>query len=137
MTRLLFVLLLALGGCDTGPDSPPESGEPGVAAKAIEELRQQYDELAREGLDDPVKWAADDIENIGDWDYRVVEFESSSPAELEAALNEFGNERWEVFWIEKQPDGYLVMLKKPSLSYLSKVPLSQLGRLIVPAPDEG
>lgn len=136
MKRLIMALLV-LAGCNGGQETTPEPTEPGVAARAIEELREQYDELARDGLDDPVKWAAEDIENIGDWDYRIVELEVSTAAELEAELNALGDDRWEVFWIESGATGYRVMLKKPSLSYLSKVPLSQLGRLIIPAPGEG
>ena len=123
-------------GCN-GDSDPADLSEPGVATGAIEELRQQYDELVRDGFEDPVQWAAEDIENIGDWDYRVVELKETSAAEFEASLNELGNDRWEAFWIERRPNGYLVVMRKPSVSYLSKVPLSQLGRFIVPAPEEG
>lgn len=131
----VFVALL-VAACGEEPAQPPD-GEPGAMSKAIDELRQQYEELSRESLDDPVKWAAEDIENIGDWDYRVIDIPAGSAEDLEATLNELGNERWEAFWIERTTNGYRVMLKKPSLSYLSKIPLSQLGRFIVPGPGEG
>jgi len=137
MKARFSLLAVIVCGCGGDPAPPAAEPEPGAAAKAIEELKEQYEELTREPLEDPVKWAADDIENIGDWDYRAIEIDTLEPAELEARLNDLGNDRWEVFWIEKRPDGYLVLLKKPSLSYLSKIPLSQLGRLIVPGPGEG
>ena len=92
--------------------------------------------MSGDTLDDPVKWAAEDFENIGDWDYRVVDIDADTPEAIESELNALGDERWEVFWIERTATGYRVMLKKPSISYLSKIPLSQLGRFIVPGPGE-
>ena len=136
--RIVPILILLLAaGCSREPAPPPEAEESGAMSRAIDELRQQYEELSGDTLDDPVKWAAEDIENIGDWDYRVVDIEAGSADDLEATLNELGNDRWEVFWVERTASGYRVMLKKPSISYLSKIPLSQLGRFIVPGPDEG
>ena len=82
-------------------------------------------------MEDPVEWAADDIENIGDWDYKVENLAYSSPEDLESKLNEFGNDRWEVIWLERTPNGFLAILKKPSISYLSKIPLSQLGKFVI------
>ena len=82
-------------------------------------------------IDDPVSWAADDIENLGDWEYRVENLAFTSAEDLAEQLNTFGNDRWEVIWLEKTPSGFLAILKKPSISYLSKIPLSQLGRLVI------
>ena len=45
-------------------------------------------------------------------------------------LNALGDERWEVFWIEPAPGGLRVYLKRPSVSYLSRVPLTTLLRLL-------
>lgn len=106
-----------------------ESQEPSMAQGALDELQQKYDELVKDKIDVPVDWASEDLENIGDWEYRVVDLSYSSPDELEAQLNTFGNERWEVIWLERTPGGYLAVLKKPSISYLSKIPLSELGRI--------
>ncbi len=110
----------------------PDPGAPSPAERALEELQEQYDRLRDKDFDAPMEWASEDIENIGDWDYRVVELPLSSPEELETALNEFGNERWEAFWVERSKNGVLVFLKRPSISYLSKIPLSQIGRFIIP-----
>lgn len=106
-----------------------ETQEPSMAQGAIDELQQKYEELVKDKVDVPVDWASEDLENIGDWEYRVVDLSYSSPDELESQLNEFGNERWEVIWLERTPGGYLAVLKKPSISYLSKIPLSELGRI--------
>jgi len=122
---LSIIALFALAGCGGDPD------EPSAADRALDELQSKYDELTTERLDAPVEWASEDLENIGDWDYKVEELAFTSAADLEQALNAFGDERWEVFWIEQHEAGFLVILKRPSISYLSKLPLSQIGRLVI------
>ena len=123
--RVGLATLLLLAGC--GGDSI----EPSAAEKALSELQAKYDELVQKQLDDPAKWAADDLENIGDWEYKVQEIPHISNSQLEEALNELGDERWEVSWIERTETGFLVILKKPSVSYLGKIPLSQIGRFVI------
>ena len=101
----------------------------------MDELENKYDELLKDKVDVPVDWAAGDLENIGDWEYRVVSISFTSPADLESQLNELGNERWDVIWLEKSPQGFLAVLKKPSISYLSKLPLSELTRILTGGSD--
>ena len=118
-----------LSACQT------ESQEPSAAQRALDELERKYDELVEDKMDAPVEWAADDLENIGDWEYRVESLSYSSTEDLAFQLNEFGNDKWEVIWFEKTPEGFLVVLKKPSISYLSKIPLSQLGKIVIGGSD--
>jgi hypothetical protein len=91
--------------------------------------------LTSESFDDPAKWAADDFENIGDWEYMVRQVSFSSPEELETVLNELGNDRWELTWIERNDAELTVIMKKPAISYLSKIPLSQIGRMVIGDSD--
>jgi hypothetical protein len=135
-TRTPFFFAVAflshvLSGCQN------ESQESSAAQRAIDELQKKYDELVKDKVDIPVDWAAGDLENIGDWEYRVVSLSYSSPDDLESQLNEFGNERWEVIWLEDSPEGFLAVLKKPSISYLSKIPLSQIGGIVIGGSDGG
>ena len=131
----LFICL-CLAAC--GGESPSNTVEPNAAERAIDELQRKYDELAGDQLDAPVQWAAEDIENIGDWDYKVIEIgDDLSAEELEQTLNALGDDRWEAFWVQPSADGYTVLLKKPSISYLSKIPLSQIGRFIIPGGEQG
>ena len=134
MTRIMFLPCLAFlvlfAGCET------ESQEPSAAAKALDDLQAKYDELVKDKVDVPVDWAADDLENIGDWEYRVENIAYSSPEDFAAQLNVFGNDRWEVIWLERTPDGFLAVLKKPSISYLSKVPLSEIGKYVIGISDD-
>ena len=125
----LLVAILLLTGCEQPAD------DTSAARKALEELQQKYDELIEDKFGDPVEWAAEDIENIGDWDYKVENLAFASPEDLESRLNELGNEKWEVIWLERTNDGFLAVLKKPSISYLSKIPLSQIGRYVIGGPD--
>ena len=122
------LLSLAMSGCESG------SQEPTTAQRALDELQNKYDEILKSKVDVPVEWATDDLENIGDWEYRVVSLSFRSPEDLQNQLNEFGNERWEVIWLEESPGGFLAVLKKPSISYLSKIPLSQIGRIVIGDP---
>jgi len=123
------MLSLLLSACES------ESQKPSAAQRALDKLQQQYDELLKDKVDVPVEWATDDLEKIGDWEYRVENLSYSSPEDLELQLNEFGSEKWEVIWLERTPGGFLAVLKKPSISYLSKIPLSQLGKLVIGGPD--
>ncbi len=127
VTTLLTALFVT--GCEN------DSAEPSAAQRALEELQNKYDELLKDKVGVPVDWAAEDLENIGDWEYKVVNLAFRSPEDLQAQLNEFGNERWEVIWLEESPDGFLAVLKKPSISYLSKIPISQLGRIVIGDPE--
>ena len=113
----------------------PEAEEVSTAQKAMDELQKQYNELVEDKMGVPIDWATEDIENIGDWEYHVENLAFSTPDELAIQLNEIGNDRWEVIWLERTPDGYFTVLKKPSISYLSKIPLSQLGRIMTGGSD--
>lgn len=125
--RLSISLALAvlLVGCDRQAD------ERSTTQKTMDEMQRKYDELVEEKLENPVDWATDDLENIGDWEYKIIEISFSDIASMEKSLDELGNDRWEVFWIENVANGYRIMLKRPSRSYLSRIPLSQIGRMMI------
>lgn len=126
VTALHLSLALFVSACGTPAD------EPSAADKALDELQKKYDALTDGQLDGPVQWASEDLKKLGDWEYKVVEVGNVGTAELEKTLNEAGSERWEVIWIEKTLEGHVVVMKRSSISYLSKIPLSQLGRLVIP-----
>lgn len=99
--------------------------------RGYESLQEQFEELTGDQLDAPVEWAQEDIENIGDWEYRVIETGRLSAEELQATLNELGNDRWEVIWIDGSLSGRTIILKRPAVSIISKLPLSAIGRLLM------
>ena len=92
IVRLASAIVLGhlLSACET------DSQESSAAQRALDELQSKYDALVKDKVDAPVEWAKDDIENIGDWEYRVVNLSYASPEDLETQLNEYGNDRWEV-----------------------------------------
>ena len=47
-----------------------------------------------------------------------------------AALNALGDERWEAFWVQESRDGLRVFMKRSSISYLSRVPVGSLIRML-------
>ncbi len=124
-TLATIVGLLVLTGCER------ESEQPSATDRALDELQEKYDDLVNQEIENPVQWAADDLENIGDWEYKILDLADEGPEALQATLDELGNERWEVFWIENGSNNYRVMLKRPSRSYLSRIPLSQIGRFVI------
>lgn len=107
--------------------------ERSATERALEELAAAYEGLSGllgQGSDEAVDLVQDDIENLGDWEYRIVDFADASAEELETELNALGNERWEAYWVQASTDGVRVFLKRPSISYLSRVPLSALVRML-------
>ncbi len=139
---MLFAFSVTAIGQDietSGDESEPAAEEPSTADRALDELQRRYESLQQQfeeltnsdQLDAPVEWAQEDLENIGDWEYRVVEVGRLSAEELQATLNELGNDRWQVIWIEGNLAGKTIILKRPAVSVLSKLPLSALGRLLM------
>ena len=136
----VIVALALIAGC--GEQSLPEAvGDAGGprhepaesnVRRAINDLQAKVDELAGDRLGDPVQWASDDIENIGDWEYKVVEFADVPAADWEQALNDYGDDRWQLVWIDRpEPGTVTVVMKRPAVSLLSRIPLSALGRMMM------
>ena len=109
------------------------AAELSATERALAQLTAAYGELAERFGDESgraIDWAESDIENLGDWEYRVVVLSDAAPEEIEEALNALGQERWEAYWIEPSRNGLRVFLKRPSISYLSRVPLSAVVRML-------
>ena len=118
---------------DTAPAGGDEAGTVSATERALGALSSAYNDLtsrAGQGSGEAVDWAQSDIENLGDWEYRIVEFDGLTSSELEAELNQLGNERWEAYWVQGSGDAITVFMKRQPISYLSRVPLSTLLRLL-------
>jgi hypothetical protein len=126
--RRVVSVSLAIACLLTGCEQEP--GQPSMADQALAELQAKYEELKEQQQTDPVEWAKGDLENMGDWEYRVLELPPGSAADTQDQLNALGNERWEAFWVRESAAGMQVYLKRPAVSYISRVPFSQLGRFI-------
>ena len=131
----LWIVIIAVAAAVSGCAQEP--GEPSAAEKALAELQNKYEELVQERVSDPVQWASEDLENLGDWEYRIEDLPLDAPDVMVDKLNKFGNERWEVYWVQENDAGMRFFLKRPSISYLSRIPLSQLGRYVIGVPGDG
>lgn len=140
--RLAFSACVVLAACagsrvvlaQAEPEETPVDEQQSATSRALSELAAAYEGLSGlldQGSDEAVERVQEDIENLGDWEYRIIEFEEDSTESLESELNLLGNERWEVYWVEPTRDGIRFYLKRPSISYLSRVPLSTLMRMFV------
>ncbi len=138
LAMLSSVWLLATG-CSAGsvgaesPPTPPED-ESSVVESLWGEVRALYDRARETGEEVPAdiyEWVRRDIENIGDWEYRVELLAVDvSPGTLQATLNELGDDRWEAVWLSESTAGVRVILKRPTRSYLTRMPLAQLLKLL-------
>ncbi len=144
--RSLCVLsaLLLLSACAEEPREPEPADKEMLAElqrfyegardsvptdEALAELRRLYDEARARAPEDPIGWAREDLKRVGDWEYKIVTVLESATATVEDQLNEYGEERWEAYWVQPEPDGLRVYLKRPARSYLRTVPFSELGRV--------
>ena len=114
--------LAFLTGCTQNGESENEN--------MLEELKDLVEQAKDNVPEDPVEWAKEDLKRIGDWEYLVVSLGDGGDGALETSLNEFGKERWEVFWMERSGAELRLLLKRPAISYLRKVPISEIGNAV-------
>lgn len=128
---LLLTLAALLAGCARDPDLPASPDDRVAALKdRVRDLYQQARESGQQVPKDALEWARQDLHRIGDWEYKIVDLPLEGPQARQARLNELGAERWEAFWMEPAGNGARVYLKRRSRSWLEKLPLSELRRLI-------
>jgi hypothetical protein len=99
------------------------------ARARIEELYRQAREAGENVPQDVMGWTLQDIARIGTWEYRIERI-PGEPGEVQAALNALGAERWEAYWVERDSAGLTVHLKRRTRSYLERVPIGDLLRLV-------
>ncbi len=121
---ILLGVVCMFAACDREP------GELSRTEQALEELQRFIGEVRERAPEDPVEWAKEDLARYGDWEYRVVTLAELEADALEEELNELGQERWEVFWVERTDQGLNLFLKRPTVSYLRAVPFSEIGRVV-------
>tara|TARA_Y100001934_G_scaffold262415_1_gene336848 strand:- start:590 stop:979 length:390 start_codon:yes stop_codon:yes gene_type:complete len=99
----------------------------------LDRLKELYDEKVEGGKALSARskeWIKGDIENMGDWEYKIVPFGEVAAAELEKKLNQLGSERWQCFWVEANGKSKTFYFKRTKLSYINKIPAADLLRLL-------
>jgi hypothetical protein len=127
---LVVMVVVAPAGAAFAADPPQETDDD---QDLLEEIRKLYESAREKGEQVPkdlYDWVRQDIQSIGDWEYRIVEVASREATGLAARLNELGSERWEMIWLEPAGDGARIYFKRPVRSYLKQIPLSQLMKIL-------
>jgi len=121
--------VLALPPEEQGAAENPAVKEPGVWDQVV--ALYEKAKLAGENVpDDVAEWVKQDLQSIGDWEYRVVRVPVVSPATAEAELNALGGERWECFWVQLDDDQTLFFMKRPMRSFIKTIPVPDLIKLL-------
>ena len=134
ISRLVLTLIAALSvaGTVTAQEDPPDeetsraaSEEPSSGGGTWAEVKEAYEKAKLKTLamgeavpDKIPDWVKEDLENVGDWEYRVVE---TPRDELQATLNELGAERWECFSVETHGKKSQLVFKRRKRSRLREL----------------
>ncbi len=92
------------------------------ATKWAQDLYQHAVEQGETQTTNVKDWVMEDLSKGSAWEYKIVKIDDNP----EATMNSLGRKRWECFDVE---DGKMYFKRKPK-SYLSKVPVKDLMRLI-------
>ena len=76
------------------------------------------------------EWLMKDLENMGDWEYKIAAFGNKVPEEMEKELNQLGNERWQCFWVDNAGKQKVFYFKRTKMSFIQKIPAADLLRII-------
>ena len=104
-----------------------------VYEKGLKGAKEKYAETVGDGKELTGKskeWVLKDIENIGDWEYKVESYGPEQAKEIEKKLNVLGKERWQCFWVESNKKQKTFYFKRTKLSYLSKIPTGAILRIM-------
>ena len=133
-------ILLVVVGCpgSDGDDAPGNSGgeEDSGLWDEVERLYGQARDTGEQVPGDVYDWLQEDLNHIGDWEYRVIAVSDLAEDGLETTMNELGVERWECFAVVREREVVHLFFKRPAKSYLRHIPISDLWKL-VPGKGEG
>ena len=104
-----------------------------VYEKGLKGAKEKYAETVGDGkklTGKSKEWLLKDIENIGDWEYKVESYGPEQAKEIEKKLNVLGKERWQCFWVESNKKQKTFYFKRTKLSYLSKIPTGAILRIM-------
>lgn len=135
---LIAGTLLIFGSCDKVDKIKTATSQKLENTDIKQEIQNAYNKVKSTGEkvpDNVIEWATEDIKKIGDWNYKVVYLSNENTENIEAKLNEYGENRWEVIWIESNDNGKTIYMKRAAKSYLKHLPLKEVLK-VIPA-DQG
>jgi len=102
----------------------------------VQRVYEKARETGEKASESVYEWMREDLQKIGDWEYKVLSIPDLEDASVEAKLNELGRERWECVWVSEREETVRLFFKRPVRSYLSRMQVEQLLHL-VPQGGEG
>ncbi len=100
------------------PSEVEETGTWSEVRAAYEKAKKKARSMGESVPDKIPDWVKEDLENVGDWEYRVVEAPRDG---LEATLNQLGAERWECFSVESHGKKSRLVFKRRKRSRLREL----------------
>ncbi len=141
--KIIFAMFLAL--CLVHSCLQAEEKDQKKEKSLLDRGKKLLDEKVESGkklLDKKIKgsqgknWVKGDIENIGDWEYKIVAFAEKAHPELEKELNQLGESRWQCFWVESSGKDKVFYFKRSKISYMHKIPAGKLLEIIGDLKDK-
>ena len=126
-TFSLALVLLACPAIRAAEEEDP--ADQGVRAQVLD-MYERAKSAGEQVPKDVYAWAKQDLGKIGDWEYLVTDLPLADAGTIQKRLNELGTDRWECIWIHSSGGNTHFIFKRPSLSYLKNIPLSQLMKLL-------
>ena len=132
---LALISILATGVA-AQDDAPAEAEAESDIWAEIQALYERARETGEQVPGDIADWLKEDLDRIGDWEYRLLSVSSFSDETVEAKLNDLGAERWECFAVLHEGGRTRLFLKRPARSYLKHIPVTDLWKLVPTGGDD-
>lgn len=132
------VLLVACAGTWTAAGEQPTTPTRSVGddfASLVRQRLAQYQPVAEQLR----KRSANELQKLGQWEYKVVSARTSDTATLTAVLNQWGEQGWECFEVVSAtplvagnlPSEHLLFFRKHKGSWLSQIPIRDILKLLL------
>ena len=140
ISRISIALVFLVSSFLTMAEDEPKADDKSISEKlkevyekGLKGAKEKYAETVGDGkklTGKSKEWLLKDIENIGDWEYKVESYGPEQAKEVEKKLNVLGKERWQCFWVESNKKQKTFYFKRTKLSYLSKIPTGAILRIM-------
>ena len=114
-------------------DAIDETGAADAGEDVKDWANKMFKSLKDQGLTtagDAQEWLSEDLKNMNGFQYKVMRITTDSPEKMEKDLNQLGSEGWECFHVSENNQNQTMFFKKAKNSYLKKLPVRDMLRLI-------
>ena len=100
------------------------------AGNALKDIFYRAKEGGMTTANNVADFVKEDISKLGSWQYTQRTVTNENPGEVVSMLNVMGKQKWECFWVDKQPSSTTLYFKKSPKSYVSSIPFKDLIRYL-------